>query len=167
MSSGNTSKECARSLPAAEDARRSAKNRGRPTSTSMIPLGEHTCSPVLAAGAPPMYDVSASELRLIADKAAIDALIQGWMFRDIGQWDKLRTLFHSDGSMEPFAFLAFARREMGCPNSTTCRARPRCASSPGLRDCSGDGALRPPHAGTALSPGVDVDPVAAHLSTDQ
>jgi hypothetical protein len=47
-----------------------------------------------------MYDVSASELRLIADKAAIDALIQGWMFRDIGQWDKLRTLFHSDGRME-------------------------------------------------------------------
>jgi hypothetical protein len=49
-----------------------------------------------------MSDVSASELRLIADKAAIDALIQGWMFRDIGQWDKLRTLFHSDGRMEPF-----------------------------------------------------------------
>ena len=47
-----------------------------------------------------MSDVSASELRLVADKAAIDALIQGWMFRDIGQWDKLRTLFHPDRRME-------------------------------------------------------------------
>lgn len=47
-----------------------------------------------------MSDVSASELRLIADKAAIDALMQGWMFRDTAQWDKLRTLFHSDGRME-------------------------------------------------------------------
>ena len=47
-----------------------------------------------------MADVSPSELRLVTDKAAIDALIQGWMFRGIAQWDKLRTLFHRDGRME-------------------------------------------------------------------
>jgi hypothetical protein len=47
-----------------------------------------------------MPEVSASELRLITDKAAIAALMQGWMFRDLGQWDELRTLFHPEGRME-------------------------------------------------------------------
>ena len=57
-----------------------------------------------------MSDVSASELRLVTDKAAIDALIQGWMFRDIGPWDKLRTLFHPDGTRACAWMRGFGRR---------------------------------------------------------
>jgi hypothetical protein len=72
-----------------------------------------------------MSDVSASELRLVTDKAAIDALIQGWMFRDIGQWDKLRTLFHPDGRMEAswfqglFSDFVDASMRMGASNLRT------------------------------------------------
>ncbi len=30
-------------------------------------------------------------------RLAIGDLVQGWMYRDLGQWDKLRTTFHPDG----------------------------------------------------------------------
>ncbi|GGP25498.1 nuclear transport factor 2 family protein [Silvimonas amylolytica] len=36
----------------------------------------------------------------LADRQAIADLMTGWMFRDLGQWDKLRGLFHADGRIE-------------------------------------------------------------------
>lgn len=30
----------------------------------------------------------------------VNQLIQGWMYRDLGQWEKLRSLFHPDGTIE-------------------------------------------------------------------
>lgn len=36
----------------------------------------------------------------VADRVAIGELMTGWMYRDLGQWDKLRDLFHPDGEIE-------------------------------------------------------------------
>jgi SnoaL-like domain len=36
----------------------------------------------------------------ISDRLAISDLINGWILRDNGEWDKLRDLFHSDGVIE-------------------------------------------------------------------
>jgi hypothetical protein len=49
-----------------------------------------------------MSDVSASELRVVTDKAAIDALMQGWMFRDIAKpsWDTRRINSNTSGKAE-------------------------------------------------------------------
>jgi hypothetical protein len=40
------------------------------------------------------------EIDTLTSLLNIDSLVQGWMFRDLAQWDKLRTLFHSDGTIE-------------------------------------------------------------------
>lgn len=36
----------------------------------------------------------------IEDRLAIADLMNGWMHRDLSQWDQLRTLFHPDGTIE-------------------------------------------------------------------
>ena len=36
----------------------------------------------------------------LADRRAIDDLMTGWMYRDLGQWDALRELFHPGGIIE-------------------------------------------------------------------
>lgn len=36
----------------------------------------------------------------IEDRLAIADLMTGWMHRDLGEWDQLRGLFHSDGTIE-------------------------------------------------------------------
>ena len=36
----------------------------------------------------------------IADRLDIADLMTGWMYRDLGDWDRLRTLFHPDGVIE-------------------------------------------------------------------
>jgi len=35
-----------------------------------------------------------------SDQLSIMDLMNGWMYRDLGDWDNLRTLFHPDGSIE-------------------------------------------------------------------
>jgi hypothetical protein len=39
-------------------------------------------------------------MTIVEDKIAIGELLQGWMHRDLGRWDKLRDLFHPDGAIE-------------------------------------------------------------------
>lgn len=36
----------------------------------------------------------------LIDKLAIGELINGWIYRDLGQWDQLLTLFHPEGTIE-------------------------------------------------------------------
>lgn len=36
----------------------------------------------------------------IEDRLQISDLINGWMHRDLAEWDKLKDLFHSDGTLE-------------------------------------------------------------------
>lgn len=36
----------------------------------------------------------------LADRAAIAALMTGWLYRDLGEWDKLRGLFHEGATIE-------------------------------------------------------------------
>ncbi|WP_075790926.1 nuclear transport factor 2 family protein [Massilia putida] len=36
----------------------------------------------------------------VEDQIQISDLINGWMYRDLGAWDKLRGLFHADGTIE-------------------------------------------------------------------
>lgn len=59
------------------------------------------------------------------DKREIDALINGWMYRDIGEWDKLLELFHDDGVIEVtwfeglFRDFVAASRRMGASGLKT------------------------------------------------
>ena len=61
----------------------------------------------------------------ISDRLAISDLINGWMLRDNGEWDKLRDLFHSDGVIEvtwfegPFSDFVDASARMGASNLRT------------------------------------------------
>lgn len=36
----------------------------------------------------------------LQDRQQLNDLINGWMHRDLGEWDQLRNLFHSDGTIE-------------------------------------------------------------------
>ncbi|KPC52005.1 nuclear transport factor 2 family protein [Amantichitinum ursilacus] len=36
----------------------------------------------------------------LEDRQQLNDLINGWMHRDLGQWDQLRNLFHPDGTIE-------------------------------------------------------------------
>lgn len=36
----------------------------------------------------------------LQDRQQLNDLMNGWMHRDLGEWDQLRNLFHSDGTIE-------------------------------------------------------------------
>ena len=36
----------------------------------------------------------------VEDRLQILDLMNGWMHRDLGEWDKLKDLFHPDGTIE-------------------------------------------------------------------
>ncbi len=36
----------------------------------------------------------------LEDRQLLNDLINGWMHRDLGEWDQLRNLFHADGTIE-------------------------------------------------------------------
>lgn len=56
---------------------------------------------------------------LVEDRLQITDLITGWIHRDLGEWDKLRDLFHPDGAIEvtwfegPFAEFVDGSMRMG------------------------------------------------------
>ena len=41
-----------------------------------------------------------SDERILNKRMEISDLIQGWMLRDLGEWSRLRTLFHLDGTID-------------------------------------------------------------------
>ena len=41
-----------------------------------------------------------SDDRILKDGMEISDFIQGWIFRDLGEWSRLRTLFHLDATIE-------------------------------------------------------------------
>lgn len=55
----------------------------------------------------------------LEDRLSIASIINGWMHRDLGEWDKLLELFHSDGVIEVtwfeglFSDFVAASRKMG------------------------------------------------------
>ncbi len=55
----------------------------------------------------------------VEDRVQIVDLITGWIYRDLGEWDKLRDLFHPDGEIEvtwfegPFAAFVDGSMRMG------------------------------------------------------
>ncbi len=40
------------------------------------------------------------EQSYVEDRLQIADLMTGWIYRDLGQWDKMRELFHADGTIE-------------------------------------------------------------------
>jgi SnoaL-like domain len=61
---------------------------------------------------------------LIAERD-INRLMQGWLYRDLGQWDRLRQLFHPDGTIAvtrfegPFAKFVSASEQMSASDLRT------------------------------------------------
>lgn len=64
-------------------------------------------------------------LKRLTDEASIATLVRGWMFRDLGQWARLRELFHPEGTIEVtwfeglFKDFVNASEKMGASNIRT------------------------------------------------
>lgn len=64
-------------------------------------------------------------LNRLDDEMSIATLIRGWMFRDLGRWDRLRELFHPEGTIEVtwfeglFKNFVTASETMGASNIRT------------------------------------------------
>jgi SnoaL-like domain len=59
------------------------------------------------------------DIETLTAERDINRLAQGWIYRDLGQWDRLRQLFHPDGTIAvswfegPFAKFVSASEQMG------------------------------------------------------
>jgi len=68
---------------------------------------------------------SPSRLEALCNIQSVVELVQGWMYRDLSDWERLGNLFHSDGVIEitwfegPFSKFIEGSRKMGASDLTT------------------------------------------------